>query len=599
MHLLHYYLEMYHRLGASLSVPVKAGSSELEGILYCTKRNVRHILHKMSDREWIVYTAGGGRGHRSTIIFLLEYEAALKQAAGELVQSGRVEEAFRLVERHGHGTSFNLGSFIEWLNAYFGTPLKHSDEDALEVLRLPLYRKMLTADPAQAFYGLDIHIVSQVFETLVVQGEDEGEFVGRLAHHWSCSTEGTRWRFDLRKGIFFHQGRELEAEDVQFSLERLMDPAHLQCWLVENIKSIHILGKYKLELILKQPNFRLLSYLSYPPASIVSRNEFNRSGKLVGTGPFRLAYHTANLCRLEAFDHYSGHRTLLDRVELYSIPEHEGTRLDERHSLLRVHTDELHPESSRSVPDWTQHKKLTGCTVLTLNQSQKDKLLTLQPLREALNQLIDRSRMVAELGRSRHSTSQGFNLEHAGQQPADFNPVYGRELLEQSGLPSGKLRLQLLTYGRHESDARWLSREFESYGITLDVRVVAWEELLQSSVRKEADLILYELLIGEGIIRLIESVKSHFIRDHLQAEQISRISGLIRSWEQGHMAGAEELLAGIEAVLREESAVLFLANKIICCSSSPYLHHVRLHPRGWVDFKELWYDPAIEMESSG
>ena len=45
-----------------------------------------------------------------------------------------------------------------------------------------------------------------------------------LAQFWRASRDGLTWTFTLRKGVHFHHGREVTADDVVYSLTRVLDP---------------------------------------------------------------------------------------------------------------------------------------------------------------------------------------------------------------------------------------------------------------------------------------------------------------------------------------------------------------------------------------
>jgi peptide/nickel transport system substrate-binding protein len=78
-------------------------------------------------------------------------------------------------------------------------------------------------DPVQIADGGGITVLSQVAETLVLSGQD---LTARpvLAESWSPNQDGTVWTFKLRKGVKFHDGREMTADDVVASIDRLCDP---------------------------------------------------------------------------------------------------------------------------------------------------------------------------------------------------------------------------------------------------------------------------------------------------------------------------------------------------------------------------------------
>ncbi|MDO1806789.1 transcriptional regulator, partial [Escherichia coli] len=66
----------------------------------------------------------------------------------------------------------------------------------------------------------ELHLMSQIFNSLLHLKEENGEVEAELAHHWQMISE-QHWRFYLRPAIYFHHGRELAIEDISTSLMRM------------------------------------------------------------------------------------------------------------------------------------------------------------------------------------------------------------------------------------------------------------------------------------------------------------------------------------------------------------------------------------------
>ncbi|MGH6893677.1 MAG: ABC transporter substrate-binding protein, partial [Dongiaceae bacterium] len=78
-------------------------------------------------------------------------------------------------------------------------------------------------DPVKIADAGGIVVVSQVAETLVLSGADlTAQPV--LAESWSPNKDGTVWTFKLRKGVKFHNGKGMTADDVVATFDRLADP---------------------------------------------------------------------------------------------------------------------------------------------------------------------------------------------------------------------------------------------------------------------------------------------------------------------------------------------------------------------------------------
>ena len=79
-------------------------------------------------------------------------------------------------------------------------------------------------------------VLHHVFEPLVSYG-DKFEFMPTLAERWKIEPDYKTYTFYLRKGKLFHNGREMVADDVQYSIERVLDPktglgfrSHFENW---------------------------------------------------------------------------------------------------------------------------------------------------------------------------------------------------------------------------------------------------------------------------------------------------------------------------------------------------------------------------------
>jgi len=163
----------------------------------------------------------------------------------------------------------------------------------------------LTLDPVHCqFLTLQL-IQKSIHETLVQFGEG-AELVAGLAERWEILEQGTRYRFHLRGGVRFHNGRPLTANDVRASFLRLISPETKSTgkWIMHSVKGaddvmegrtrtaagLLVTDERTVEFVLTEPLAFFLLLLSMPEAAIVPVEEARDPAHFrlhaIGAGPF-------------------------------------------------------------------------------------------------------------------------------------------------------------------------------------------------------------------------------------------------------------------------------------------------------------------------
>ena len=138
-----------------------------------------------------------------------------------------------------------------------------------------------------------------VYESLAMFN-DRMEVLPCLAESWTQPDPKTIV-FHLRRGVKFHNGREMTAEDVQYSIDRMRNPQispRAQHW--EAIQSIEILDKYTVKVNLRRIDASLMEMLANNRGSaIVPKEVVEKHGDLkmtyCGTGPFMIKEHNPGI----------------------------------------------------------------------------------------------------------------------------------------------------------------------------------------------------------------------------------------------------------------------------------------------------------------
>ncbi|MGG3564428.1 ABC transporter substrate-binding protein [Neobacillus rhizosphaerae] len=586
-----YYFLMLRRAYQSYRnhVPIRTTMNDLVQILFCTQRNVKLVLNKLKDEKLIEFHSGKGRGNSSTIIFLENLEQSLQQQTDALLKKNEILKALELVKEFGEGTK--VEAFImEWVSNYFGYKQVNSkDNEELEILRFPIYRPLTTIDPVHIFFDLDAHIVMQVYNTLVEYDFQNRCFCKSLAHNWECSQDKKSWLFYLRKGVRFHNGRELTAEDVKHSIMRLWQSPHK--WLVRDIKEIKVLSKYSILFQLQESNSLFLYFVSFAPMSIIDIFAPSEGfAKLpIGTGPFKVESVDSDHCVLTAFEFYFRSRPHLDKVEIIRLPEDLREDMEERKGLI-FDTGE---NTSVDMTDWDDKQSIySGTNILTMNIAKRGPLQNLE-LRRFILSNIDREKLTL-LGKPRLNVANGFMMtEEMNAQ----SPIFGKETkvsfkenLSSTGYSGEKLTL--VTYNRHAQDAYFIQQQLIEKGLNIIVKIVEWDKIQSHQMLDEADMVLFEGTPNGNFISLFELFlfERGFIFPFLTETMKEIINERITKIKKEiHPSKRIKKYRELEKFLVEEGVLSFLVHKQVEVSYDATLEGVSFNSRMWIDFKDLWY----------
>lgn len=267
-----------------------------------------------------------------------------------------------------------------------------------------------------------------------------------LALSWNNSADGLRWEFCLRKGITFHDGTELKAEDVKFTLDKILDPINHSPYLnlLEGIKKIETKGKYQVEIILKYPMASLLFYLDVGilPKHLlegkdIAKDEFNYHP--IGTGPFKLQSWSENEIVLESHKQYFLGRPQLDGIVAKIFPNQSIVWAQ----LMKKELDLIFLASPKDyrvierIPDFRVHSPLSlYYYILVFNNTGE--LFKEVNIRQALNYSVNKKEILktALLGKGSISSGTIYPFSWAYDQnlkPYPYDPRKALKLLSKEG----------------------------------------------------------------------------------------------------------------------------------------------------------------------
>ncbi|WP_192356641.1 ABC transporter substrate-binding protein, partial [Mesorhizobium mediterraneum] len=171
--------------------------------------------------------------------------------------------------------------------------------------------------------GVGAKLLQQVGDFLCVDGPDL-VLQPALAESWKPNDKGTVWTFKLRKGVKFHSGGEMKADDVVASIDRLADPANSS-----NALSVfkgflqkgapRKVDDYTVEFHLDAPNGNfpyMVSSDNYNAIILPASYKGDYEKSFDGTGPFKIEKYTARVgASFVRNEDYWGSKALPERTE--------------------------------------------------------------------------------------------------------------------------------------------------------------------------------------------------------------------------------------------------------------------------------------------
>ncbi|MDP3619209.1 MAG: ABC transporter substrate-binding protein, partial [Ramlibacter sp.] len=120
-----------------------------------------------------------------------------------------------------------------------------------QTVRIANQGDSLSMDPHSLNESLQLSVTGNVYEPLVGRGKDLS-LTPALATSWKAVSP-TVWRFELRKGVKFHDGKPFTADDVVFSLKRAADDGGDFKGVVGEIKEVRKVSEFVVDVETKAP----------------------------------------------------------------------------------------------------------------------------------------------------------------------------------------------------------------------------------------------------------------------------------------------------------------------------------------------------------
>lgn len=307
-------------------------------------------------------------------------------------------------------------------------------------------------DPIDTFLVAWSSAGGSIFDALILRDENLKLQPG-LAESWEVLEDGMRLRFNLRKGVTFHNGEAFNANAVKFTFDRLLGEEGAKGPQRSNyttIKEVKIVDDHTVDFIMSTPDPVMLTKLAgygsmiVPPKYIEEKGGEYFDKHPVGTGPFKFKSYTQNdKLELVANPDYFRGAPKLDELTYRFIREN-ATRLAE---LQAGRVDVVHDIAFSAVPtiksdDNLELVAVDGPTIQSFRFNTNNGITKDVRVRRAINMAVDKKVLIdAFLGgygkpidTLQSELSFGYDPDLKGY---PFDPAQAKKLLKEAGVKPG------------------------------------------------------------------------------------------------------------------------------------------------------------------
>lgn len=378
-------------------------------------------------------------------------------------------------------------------------------EDVEQILKIAADQEPAGLDPHKVPAHSSVRIYSQIYSGLV-KFDENMNIVGDLAEDWEQPDEKT-YIFKLREGVKFHNDREMTAEDVKYSFERIMDEetaSHIASYF-SNVENIEVVSDYEVKFTLGSADATFLSNLTNASAVVVAKEVVEEHGDLqqvaVGTGPFKFKEWVPDnrVVLVKNEDYYIEGQPKLDEVHYYTMKE-EAARL----SAIRTGEVDLTTVTAQSAQLIENHDGLDILDYQSLEYSYVGFNVDVEPLndpkvRQALSLATDRQQ-IADIVWSGDAVISGPIAPAMGDWSIDVesHELYSndlekaKQLLAEAGYPDGfEITITTAsTYADMIDTAQILQQQWARIGVKADIKQLEWGEYIDTWLNTSADILV-------------------------------------------------------------------------------------------------------------
>jgi len=373
-----------------------------------------------------------------------------------------------------------------------------------------------TLDPAIGYDWQNWSIIKSISDGLMDYEPATTNLAPHLAESFAVSSDGTTYTFHLRRGVRFHNGREVVAGDVKYTIERVLNPktqspgagffggikgakAYSEGKAAE-VAGIKVAGKYTVSIALDKPNAAFLHTMALNFSHVVPKEAVTKAGadfghKPVGTGAFMVKQWTLGqrLVLVRNPNYFLRGRPYLNQITFQVGVEPNVAFLRLQRKEVDILGDGIPPADFVKVMGDRALRALVAVGeqlqtgYVTIN-TQVEPLNDVR-VRRALNMAIDKSRIVRIINNRAVPATQvlpplmpGYEKGYAGY---PFDRAQAKKLLAEAGYPNGfRTTLYANNTDPNPRIAQAIQQDLAAVGVKVELKTLAQSTVIEAGGTK-------------------------------------------------------------------------------------------------------------------
>ncbi|MCA0272001.1 MAG: ABC transporter substrate-binding protein [Proteobacteria bacterium] len=378
-----------------------------------------------------------------------------------------------------------------------------------------------TLDPAIGYDWQNWSMIKSLFDGLMDYAPGTTELRPGLAESYEMSADGLSYTFKLRAGVKFHNGREMTADDVKYSLDRVTDPAtqspgagffasiagydEAASGAAKGLAGVTVVDPLTVKIDLKRPDATFLHVMALNFSAVVPKEVVEEFGAdfgkhPVGTGSFKLADWTIgqSLTFEKNADNWRPGVPYLDKITFEIGQEPVVALLRLQNGEVDVPGDGIPPAKFQEVmADAEQAARVveggqlhTGYITMNVNTAPFDKA----EVRRAVNMALNKDRIVQMINNRAVPASQplppsmpGYTADYAGYA---FDVEAAKKLMADAGYADGvTTELFVMNTDPNPRIAQAIQQDLDAIGIKAEIKSLAQANVIEAGGNGSAPMI--------------------------------------------------------------------------------------------------------------